>query len=116
MGSVFDGDLFDEEVGDDELRGDGLSDGELSYDELSEVELTALALAADPDAPLHPDAVPIDRYLGTHESPLPDWYMAPVARRHMGRVGRLVVLAVVGAFVLIEAFGLCSTYGQLPFH
>ena len=27
-----------------------------------------------------------------------------------------VVLAIVGAFLLIEAFGLCSTYGQLPFH
>jgi hypothetical protein len=106
VGSLFDDDVFDEELESDEL----------SYDELSYDELTALALAADPDAPLHPDAVPIDQYLGTQAPSLPIWYMAPVARRHMGRVGRLVVLAVVGAFVLIEAFGLCSTYGQLPFH
>jgi hypothetical protein len=82
----------------------------------SDEELCALALAADPHAPLAPDAVPIDRYLGRREATLPDWYMAPVAARHSGRARRLVILAVVGAFLLIEAFGLCSTYGQLPFH
>jgi hypothetical protein len=93
-----------------------LPDTEVFYVALSDDELTALALAADPGAPLHPDAVPIDRYLGTPSSSLPSWYMAPVSRRRLGRLGRLVVLAVIGAFVLIEAFGLCSSYGQLPFH
>lgn len=111
MGTGSDGGLFDEGLFDMTLSAD-----ELTYDELTEDELTALALAADPDAPLHPDAVPIDRYLGTATPSLPTWYMAPVARRHLGRMGRIVVVAVVGAFVLIEAFGLCSTYGQLPFH
>lgn len=111
MGSAFDDSREDDSRYDVELTND-----ELTYDELTEAELTALALSADPDAPLHPDAVPIDQYLGRAEPSLPSWYMAPVSRRHMGRAGRLVVLAVVGAFVLIEAFGLCSTYGQLPFH
>ena len=88
----------------------------------SDDELTALALAADPHAPLDPDAVPIDHYLGgrpgavADSSTLPDWYMAPVTARRSGRARRIVILAVVGAFLLIEAFGLCSTYGQLPLH
>lgn len=95
---------------------DDSSHAALSDAELSDAELTALALAADVDAPLGPDAVPIDQYLGCQPALLPLWYMAPVARRRLGRFGRFVVLAVIGAFILIEAFGLCSTYGQIPFH
>ena len=45
--------------------------GELVSDE----ELTALALAADPDAPIEADAVPLAQYLGDHAGLLPDWYM-----------------------------------------
>jgi hypothetical protein len=82
----------------------------------SDDELTALALAADPDAPLAPDAVPMAHFLGSPVGALPEWYMAPVTGRPSGRARRAVILAVVGAFLLIEAFGLCSTYGQLPFH
>jgi len=85
----------------------------------SDDELTELALAADPTTPLAADAVPIDRYLGAPASvppALPPWYMAPVARRHSGRRARLVILGLIAAFLLIEAFGLCSTYGQLPLH
>lgn len=88
--------------------------------DLSDEELTALALAADPSAPMDPEAVPMDVYLGSLgpvASPLlPIWYMAPIAGRRVGRRGRIVVLAVIAAFLLIEAFGLCSTYGQIPFH
>ena len=83
---------------------------------VSDAELTALALAADPGAGLAPDAVPIDVFLGRTGQALPEWYMAPVRARRLGRAGRSVVLAVVVAFLVIEAFGLCSTYGQLPFH
>jgi hypothetical protein len=82
---------------------------------VSDAELTALALAADPAAGLAPDAVPVDVFLGRAGAVLPEWYMAPV-RRRLGRAGRFVVLTVVAAFVVIEAFGLCSTYGQIPFH
>ncbi|MGA2519361.1 MAG: hypothetical protein ABSG81_00900 [Acidimicrobiales bacterium] len=84
--------------------------------ELSDDELTALALAADPDAPLDADAVPFDLYLATAAAPLPAWYMAPARARHLGRVSRMVVLGLVASFLIIEAFGLCSTYGQSLFH
>ncbi len=83
---------------------------------ISDEELTALALAADPDQPLDPDAVPLSAYLAASPGPLPEWYMAPVMARHSGRRRQAVILAIIGAFVLIEAFGLCSTYGQFPFH
>jgi len=85
-------------------------------DMISDEELTALALAADPDQPLDADAVPVAVYLATTPGPLPEWYMAPVMTRHSGRRRQAVILAIVGAFLLIEAFGLCSTYGQFPFH
>ncbi|MEO7572868.1 MAG: hypothetical protein ABIX10_10565 [Acidimicrobiales bacterium] len=79
-------------------------------------ELTAEALAADPDAPMGDDAVSLwslgadadgDRDL------LPGWYMpspAGGASRHSRRRKRVVYL-VVAAFLLINAAGLCSTYG-----
>jgi len=83
---------------------------------ISDEELTALALAADPDAPLAVDAVPLERYLAKAAAPLPEWYMMPVMARPDGnRFRQTVVLVVVAAFLLIEAFGLCSTFGQLPF-
>lgn len=83
---------------------------------ISDEELTALALAADPDLPLDADAVPIADYLADAFDPLPAWYMAPVMARHSGRRRKAIIMAVIGAFLLIEAFGLCSTYGQFPFH
>jgi len=81
-------------------------------------ELTALALAADPDAPLDPDAVPWHEYLVASgallsPAPLPGWYMAAATARHGGRWRIVVIAALVVAFVVIEAVGLCSTYGQL---
>jgi hypothetical protein len=83
---------------------------------ITDAELTALALAADPDQPLDPDAVPLNDYLSSSVGLLPEWYMAPVVTRHISRGPQLVVLVVIGAFLVIEAFGLCSTYGQWPFH
>jgi hypothetical protein len=88
----------------------------VGVDPITDEELTALALATDPDQPLAADAVPIAVYLANAPAPLPEWYMAPVTTRHSGRRQRAVILAVVGSFVMIEAFGLCSTYGQWPFH
>jgi hypothetical protein len=78
----------------------------------TEAELTELALAADPDGPMD-DAVPMADYLGQEPGLLPQWYMpSPMARS--GKRWRLpVVLVVVAAFVIIEAFGLCSTFGQV---
>jgi hypothetical protein len=93
----------------------GLSadDEDITEDELTEDELTELALAADPDAPLAEDAVPIGTFLSGVAIPLPLWYMPPVARSGRGRWRAPVVVAVVAAFVLIDALGLCNTYGVL---
>ena len=79
----------------------------------TDAELTELALAADPNAPLDVDAVPLGEYLDETPGLLPSWYMpAPMARRSPS--WRLpVVLVIVAAFLIIEAFGLCSTFGQL---
>jgi hypothetical protein len=76
-------------------------------------ELTALALAAEPDAPVEQDAVPLAVYLGQSSGPLPEWYMpSPMTRVHSW--WRLpVVTTIVAAFLIIEALGLCNTYGIL---
>jgi hypothetical protein len=80
---------------------------------LTDDELTVLALAADPDAPLSDDAVPLGAHLAQFAIALPDWYM-PSAMARRGKRWRLpVVLTVVSAFLIIEAMGLCNTYGLL---
>ena len=79
----------------------------------SDEELTAMALAADPRAPLAEDALPIGIHLAKFGQALPLWYMPPV----VGRGGRAwktpFVIAVVSAFLLIDLMGLCNTYGVL---
>ncbi len=80
---------------------------------ITDEELTELALAADPEAPLPDDAVPIGLHLSRFAAPLPLWYMPPVVRSGGRRWKTPVVLTVVFAFVLIEALGLCNTYGIL---
>lgn len=76
-------------------------------------ELTALALAADPEEALGADAVPVDLGMGGGVSFLPSWYMPPVIRSSSKRWHRWAVIAVIVAFLAIDAFGLCSTYGPL---
>jgi len=83
------------------------------YFEITDEELTELALSANPDEPLLPDAVPIGVHLSQFASPLPLWYMPPIVRLGGRRWKRPVVLAVISAFVLIDAFGLCNTFGIL---
>ncbi|MCU1455813.1 MAG: hypothetical protein JWN46_3959 [Acidimicrobiales bacterium] len=78
-------------------------------------ELATLALAADPDAPLPADATPVWEVLGSSPAGLlPVWYMPPSfgARRLRGWRRRLAILLVV-AFLAIDAYGLCSTYGRV---
>jgi hypothetical protein len=88
--------------------GDELLDDDV---ELSDEELTALALAADPDAPIDDDAVPFGRT--DSGALLPDWYM-PVP---MGLTRRRSTRATVGLVVLsllaLNAAGLCVTYGVI---
>jgi len=87
---------------------------------MSDEELTSIALAADPDAPLDDSAVPLAQYLQMEgdDGPLvPGWYMpAPMqgGRRLFGWRRRVAIVVIV-AFVLIDAAGLCSTYGSIVF-
>jgi hypothetical protein len=89
---------------------------------ITDEELTALALAADPDAGVPEDAVPLSELLAAGASPfgeelLPDWYM-PVpagAGRLLDGWRRRIVLLIVVSFLLIDAYGLCSTYGHVGF-
>ena len=79
-------------------------------------ELTALALAADVDAAdqaaLGDGAVPW-RAEGLGETVLPSWYMpAPLAVRRDWKT-RTVAGAFVLALLLLNAAGLCVTYGRL---
>ena len=81
---------------------------------ISEAELTELALSADAGLPSAPDAVPLADYLGGGTPGLlPAWYMPTPMARVNPRWRTPVVLTVVAAFVLIEAAGLCSTFGQV---
>jgi hypothetical protein len=84
---------------------------------LSDEELTAQALAADPDAPLGDDAVPfgagpdaVDAGLG---GLLPSWYMPGPVTASRKRWHRVLVIAAIIGFVVINASGFCITYGIL---
>ena len=79
----------------------------------TDAELTALALAADPDAPIAEGAVPIGIHLAQLGSALPLWYMPPAVRQGGRRWKAPFVIAVVSAFLLIDLMGLCNTYGIL---
>jgi hypothetical protein len=91
----------------------GLSGESIVADEpFTEDELAELALAADPEMPLHVDAVPMSLYLGRLPMMLPQWYMPPALFGRTTRWRTALVLAIVVALVMIEAYGLCSTYGS----
>jgi len=87
-------------------------------DLLSDDELTSLALAAAPDPDLGDDAVPFGLLDGADdELLLPSWYMPAPASSVRVRPGwrRRVAILVIVAFFLINAAGLCSTYGHVTF-
>lgn len=91
----------------------GPNGGESLEQGFTDAELTELALAADPGAPIDDDAVPVAVYLAQEPGLLPSWYMPSPMTRHSRGWQVPVVLVIVAAFVIIEAFGLCSTFGQL---
>jgi len=80
---------------------------------LSEEELTAQALAADPDEPLSPFAVPFRTGATNGADLLPDWYMPALVPGRSTPARRAVALALVVAAVAINALGFCITYGTL---
>ncbi len=89
-------------------------------DTITDEELTASALAADPDHEVGPGAVALHLRTGPdggRDHPLPEWYM-PVPTgtlRPLRGWRRMVGLVVVFSFLLLNAYGLCSTYGVVSF-
>ena len=88
---------------------------------ISDEELDRVARSADPDVELDADAVSIWDLTADGESDstplLPEWYMpAPMGGRPVVRGWRRrVILFLVVTFVVINAYGLCSTYGVVRF-
>ena len=93
----------------------GTTDTTAPQDPLTDEELTALALAADPDAPLDADAVPLSAITGEPtDGPLPSWYMpAAAGGRLLTGWKRVPPLAIVASLLVINGCGLCITYGKL---
>ena len=100
----------------------GIDGGDGTEQAFTEEELAELALAADPDAGIAADAIPLDELVGPDTgSPrsdlLPRWYMPSP----MGGSGllqgwrRRIALLIIVSFVLISAYGLCVTYGVIGF-
>jgi len=84
---------------------------------LTDAELDELALSADPDTPVGADAVCLWDLPGWDQGRLlPSWYMpAPMRGRSSSPRQRWVIGLIVASFLLINAFGLCSTYGTVGF-
>jgi hypothetical protein len=78
---------------------------------VTDEELTALALAADPIEMLDHDAVPFDA--GAPAGLLPDWYMPAPQLTAGSRRRPAVVAVVVTSLLLLNALGLCVTYGSV---
>jgi hypothetical protein len=102
----------------------GLSNGGIGVPGLTEDELCTLALGAEAGRPPADDAVPLADYLdarrvggsggsGGSGGLLPTWYMPAPMARVSPKWRTPVVLAIVAAFLSIEAAGLCSTFGQI---
>jgi hypothetical protein len=92
-----------------------VGDIDVAQDEITEEELTALALAADPDVPIGDDAASLFDLVGPDAGRLlPEWYMPGVAGAGgLSAWRRPVALVIVAAFLLITAYGLCNTYGDM---
>ena len=78
---------------------------------ISDEELATLALSADPNQEIDPDAVPIEIYPAESLGFLPLSYMPPVMAGVSARWRTPIVVLLVVAFLAIDAVGLCMTYG-----
>ena len=98
---------------------DGITDdlgnaaGDPMADSWTDDELSELALGADPRERLTADATPLDGSAPAGGGPLAGWHGAGVARGVTARPRRIAALSVVGAFLVINALGLCATYGVI---
>jgi hypothetical protein len=94
-------------------RGRGGAVG-LSDEDVTDEELERLAMAADPLAPLDPEATAWRPELDGGLQLLPSWYMPlPRTRAAGGRWPVALAAVVVVGFLLIDACGLCITSGFL---
>jgi len=87
-----------------------------SLEPLTEDELTEAALAADPEAGVPEDATCFwDQALTDDDHLLPQWYMPTpmVGLSASRRWWRWVAVVLIVTFLAIEAYGLCSTYGEV---
>ena len=82
----------------------GAIDGEVTAE-----ELTAEALAADPDVVVANDAVPFG--VSEFEGLLPDWYMPMLGPIRRTRTRVVAVAGLVLSLLIVNAAGLCVTYG-----
>ncbi len=82
---------------------------------ISDEELAELALAATPEPALTDDAVPIRGLDDGGVDLLPEWYMPASAGHAEPGWRRRLAVVVVGAILLINAAGLCVTYGPVTF-
>ena len=81
----------------------------------TEEELIALALAADPAAPVDLDAEPYHFGFGFNRFALPQWYMPSPMASGRGRGTKVVIVSIATGMLVIAAFGLCITSGFLQF-
>jgi hypothetical protein len=80
---------------------------------IDDEELASLALAADLDEPVPPDAVALS-LVGPSAGPaLSAWYMPAVTAAHTSGWCRPVVIGIVVTLLALEALGLCSVFGQV---
>jgi hypothetical protein len=81
---------------------------------VTDEELTRLALSADPGRPIDLDARPfVVADDNVTAGLLPAWYMPAPAVRASKRWHIPVVCMIIASFALINALGLCITYGHL---
>jgi len=80
---------------------------------ISDDELADLAMAADPNPSIAPDAVPWSPAGSQGPVLLPEWYMPLPRTRRAGRWPAAVASLVIVGFLVIDACGLCITSGFL---
>ena len=86
-------------------------DRALPRDGITDDALADLALAANPDQPIDPAAVPISLIAPAMFGQLPEWYMPAPMSIIRGRTRRLLLGGLVLILILINGAGLCVTYG-----
>ena len=88
-----------------------------SVEPLTDDELTDLALSADPDVSVDDDAVCLWDLTGDRPGHrLPEWYMpSPMGARLLYGWRRRVIVFIIISFLVIDAYGLCNTYGRVAF-